>query len=365
MVKQYEGDAMISALLLLVASLEAGRPTAEASAASCDSGVYRRLAFSPRGDRLCGDQPRAFVFVLATEHARTAKQAVAWNALVMASFVLLYFVSIRHQHTVEMHEVWVSGMADWKHPLTVPGWLGHGLFTFLQSPFRWPGLIFGALIIAAIIRARRVGQMERWMICLMPIVMAIIPALLGQYPFDGSRLNLFLMPELFLLVGAGSMLLWESLPTSLRPAWWLLPLPIFIQGVIGSAHYLIYPRYESHIRPAVEYARQRYRPGDAFALIGTLPMADATGRDKSRFNGRHLEALCYWPDMPEPRYMRFSEWSEIREKRFWLLIAFRPNNPEDHATVRRLVSEIQSVATESDHYFDAHGGAAYLFERSR
>ena len=108
--------------------------------------------------------------------------------------------------------------------------------------------------------------------------------------------------------------------------------------------------------------RQHYQPGDAIALIGTHPMGDPTGRDKTRFNGRHMEALCYWPDMPEPLYMKFTSWSEIKEKRFWFLVAFRPTD-EDKAVVKSMTSELREIADEKDHFYNEHGGAAYLFER--
>ena len=90
----------------------------------------------------------------------------------------------------------------------------------MQTPFRWAGWVFLVLIAIAMLNAVRRRETERWLACAMPIVLAIFASCIGQYPFDGGRLTLFLMPSLFLLVGAGSAFAWEAIPPVWRPIWW-------------------------------------------------------------------------------------------------------------------------------------------------
>ena len=88
--------------------------------------------------------------------------ALASNALFTASFVALYLVSIRWQHTDYLFKYWRSAFPDWHNPSHVPGWIGHKLFEFLQTPYRWAGWVFVILILFAAVRAIRRREVERW-----------------------------------------------------------------------------------------------------------------------------------------------------------------------------------------------------------
>ncbi|MDB5303525.1 MAG: hypothetical protein JWM97_1074 [Phycisphaerales bacterium] len=353
--KQYGCDATVSALLMLIAL---GRPDWPPLKRLALTALFASVAvwFSHPVSVVFGGVGLVLTLSCWKRSRREALLAIACVAMFIASFAVLFFVSIRRQHTNFLYDFWQTAFPDWHHPAGVPAWLGRQAFEFLQTPYRWAATVFMLLLGAAVIWASRRREGERWMACGAPIAMAVVAALLRQYPFDGGRLTLFLMPPLFLLVGAGAALLWEVLPGNLRLFWWALPLALFGSAISWGGSRFVHPDYRSHIRPAVDYVKAHRRPGEALALTGTSP----GDHPQMAFNGRHLEALCYWPDPPEPLYMTIAGPEAIRERRFWVLTTFNPNNPR---SLDAFLRQFRAVAAERERYVDVHGGAALLFER--
>ncbi|HWE93707.1 MAG TPA: glycosyltransferase family 39 protein [Tepidisphaeraceae bacterium] len=353
--KQYGCDATVSALLLLIAL---GRPERSPLRRLALTAVFASVAvwFSHPVSVVFGGVGLVLAFSCWRRSWREALLAAACITLFMASFAALFFVSIRRQHTNFLFEYWQTAFPDWRHPAGVPAWMGRQVFEFLQTPYRWAATVFMLLLGGTSVWAVRRREGERWAACAAPIAMAVFASLLRQYPFDGGRLTLFLMPELFLLAGAGAAMLWRVLPGELRVFWWALPLALFGSAVPSGVSRFVHPDFRSHIRPAVEYVKARRLPGEALALTGSNP----GDHPQPMFNGRHLEALCYWPDPPAPLYMKIASPADIPERRIWVLLTFNPNNPRSLESTLR---PFRAMASEKDHYVNPHGGAAYLFER--
>jgi hypothetical protein len=87
------------------------------------------------------------------------------------------------------------------------------------------------------------------------------------------------------------------------------------------------------------------------------------------FDDRHQEALCYWPDPPPPVYTDMASVNEVRERRFWAIMTFDPDEEKHRPTdadpkaLQPFLRDFRAIATEKDRFVDPRGGAAYLFER--
>lgn len=357
-VKQYSGDVLVSALLVWIAMLRPGDP---ASRRLARVAVVAAIAvwFSHTAAIVFAGVSLVLTIRCVRSGWRAMLLAILWNALFLASFAALYVLSIRRQHTAFLYAYWATSFPPWRHLLSVPAWLGGRIFDFLQTPYRWAGSLFAVLLILSIAWAARQRRWEGWSLCAAPLGMLVAANLAGQYPFDGGgRLTLFLMPQLFLLCGAGAAFLWDILPKTWRPVWWALPAAVLGSGIAGGTSRLLHPVYRSHIRPAVEYVRSHRRPGDAIVLVGEPFEGQALD---SAFNGRHLEALCYWPDPPGPVYRESFSPKQIHEQRFWVLAAFSPG---DLKRLDPVLAQFRDIAVERDRLVVDQGGVACLFERS-
>ena len=358
-VKQYSGDVLVSALIVWVAIL---RPGDSASRRLARVAVVAAIAvwFSHTAAIVFAGVSLVLTIRCLRSGWRATSIAILFNGFFLTSLIALYVVSIRRQHTTFLYDYWATSFPPWRHLPSVPGWLAGRIFNFLQTPYRWAGGLFAALLVLSIAWAARQRRWECWGFCAAPLAMLVAANLAGQYPFDGGgRLTLFLMPQLFLLCGAGTAILWDILPKTWRPVWWVLPAAVLGSGVAGGVSRLIHPLYHSHIRPAVEYVRAHRMPGEAIVLVGEpfegQPLDNA-------FDGRHLEALCYWPDPPGPVYLELSSPKQIRERRLWVLAAFSPG---DLKRLDPVLAKFRAIAVERDRIIIPQGGIAILFEQPK
>lgn len=354
-VKQYSGDVMISALLLLVAI---GRRDVPPLRRLMHTAILAAVAvwFSHSTAMVFGGITIALSIACLLEDRRDAAMIAGFNLLFAVSFLILYFASIRPQHTDFLQQFWREAFPDPHHPLCFPMWLWHQGSDFLQSPYRWPGVLFGLLILLSFLAAWQRRTWEIWIAIAAPLVLTIVAATLHQYPFNSSRLTLFLMPELYLLIGLGAAAVLAALPAAWRPLWWVLPLALLGTGLAVGISRFAHPPYKSHIRPAVEFAEARCLPGDALVLLGEADKANPG----APFDGRHLEAICYWLHPPGKVYTKLDSFNEVRERRFWVLVAFTPGESRH---LESLLQQARGTADEKTHFVDDRGGAAYLFER--
>jgi hypothetical protein len=357
-VKQYSGDVLVSALIVWAAIVRAGDSPARRLARVA---IVAAIAvwFSHTAAIVFAGVGLVLTVRCLREGRRAALWAVLCDVLFLASFATLYIVSIRKQHTSFLYDYWATSFPPWHRPAGVPLWLAGKSFQFLQTPYRWAGSVFALLLVLSVAWAAARKRWESWALCAAPLAMLLLASMVKQYPFDGGgRLTLFLMPQLFLLCGAGAAFLLDVLPTGMRPLWWALPAALLGTGIAGGLSRLARPVYHSHIRPAVEYVKTHRRPGEAIVLVGepfdSQPL-------ESAFNGRHPEALCYWPDPPGPLYVELSSVRDITQKRFWVLAAFGPGDLKRFDPV---LERFRAIAVERDRFIVAQGGGAFLFERA-
>lgn len=297
------------------------------------------------------------------ERPRRCFTALAANLLVVASFAGLFLGSIRFEHQKYLYEFWSkgfpperTGMGGGAWLVAMAEWLGSQ--TKEVASFAYPNLsylVMGLILIGAVgaMRRRRYGVV---ILGLLPLLLVLMASLLGQYPFVGSRLTLFLFPGAFLLSGEAL----RSLQETRWPAaklWWVAAAPALAIGIVEASYHVYSPRYHSHIRPVVEYVRAHRKADEAIYFLGD---AD-TPAEGLASAGHHLEYLCYWPDPPAPIYTALPDESGIHQRRFWIVLPLHADRGVK--PIQGLLETLRSFADEKDKKVVKQGGAAFLFEK--
>ncbi|HEY8746557.1 MAG TPA: hypothetical protein VIM11_01185 [Tepidisphaeraceae bacterium] len=304
----------------------------------------------------------AFALVLLWQCRSSGTRAFALALLcgcwVGVSFLTLYFLSIQHLQSRFLYNFWRNDFPDWSRPLNVPGWLARETYALIDDPYRSLGIISVPLTCCGIAWLWMSRQRDLLAALLLPIGLTALAACLHQYPYNGSRLTLFLCPGLFLLIGFGLNGLRGWLPMPLRVVWWAPAAIVVSVGAVAGIGRAIHPHYQSHVRPVVEYVREHFSPGDELYLLGELGPKD----DPLNSPGRHLELLAYWPDPPAEVHTSIQSIEEIHAHRFWVVLAYRPHIRQSI----RLFDEFKRVADPvGEPLITDHGAAACLFELRR
>lgn len=393
-VKPYSGDAFCAVLLLYLALAFRVRDSSDAEfddQRETDNGAlrYRPLPASLRAiddirptHRLVllaliaaglvwFSFPAAIVFgglslmllpEIARRESRDLAIYLAANAMVGISFLLLYRYSIKPQHSVYLSTFWARDFPPYDHPTTIPFWLASEIYALCDHPYRSFGPIFLLMSMAGVWGLVRMRRGRLLAACLLPVALAVVAACFKQYPFNGDRVTIYLVPGMFLLCGGGLMLLRDALSGAavpLRIAWLIVAGMVIGRGAFEAAHRLAEPRSRSGVRPVVAYLRQHRRPGEGIYLVGELPDVK-TGRFTSKLC---LEPLCYW-HAPPPVYRGLPvNPARVPERQFWVIFACLPHTAAKAA--KPLLRQLGPVAKEIDRFIPrAGGGAAFLFEKT-
>jgi hypothetical protein len=140
-------------------------------------------------------------------------------------------------------------------------WLSKVLLGSLDNPgglaFPWLMLLLMVLGIVALWRQ------DRQLVVLfgLPILLALLSALTGHYPYHG-RLILFLVPLYYLLLSTGLVFLYEKLPRRLIGLGLILGICVFYRPIVDSAYNLTHQRVKTENRNMLAFFNQHYRPGD-------------------------------------------------------------------------------------------------------
>ena len=342
--KQYSGDVCFALVLLLVAT-DGRRPETHRLA----------IASVVAAAALWASHPVLFVFggialALLPAFARDPRgraRGAATFALcclpAIASFVGLYFLSIRHQEVGGLYEYWAERFPDWSRPWMFPAWLVLQLIGLCRYPYEIGGEVVFALACCGAWALRRDRRGQLLGMLLAPIGLTLLASLAGRYPFGGSRVTLFLVPAAFLLSGRGVEWFWSVI----GPTWWrgigaAIPVIVIVIGLAQAAFHLVVPRHRGHIRPAAEFVRAQRVPGEPVYVIGELS-----------------PLLCYWREPQVLRPLKAEDAPHIADERFWVVAAFADRDGE-----RKVESAMMAAADQFGPPrapFAYRGGAAYQF----
>ncbi len=162
------------------------------------------------------------------------------------------------------------------------------------------------LLSAGILGARRIGQARGWWIAGLaagPFVAAVGASVLGVYPF-ASRLDLFAVPGMLLLVAAGVSGTVERLTDPTRTAAWIcmvawLILPAFVQSLDPTIRAVT----AEELKPLVSVFMQRHQPDDPVYLhASAVPAWTFYTTNWSDPDSSRLRRLAYLDDARNPAF---------------------------------------------------------------
>jgi hypothetical protein len=210
-------------------------------------------------------------------------------AVMAGSFVLLWAGPIRAQRDERILECWQDVFPSWDQPWTVPGWTVLRLLEVVRYALEPTG---NALALVAGVGAAglwRAGRRRLTTFLLVPVALAGLAGLLGQYPFRASRVMAFATPAAVLLVAAGLPLAFRRLSR------WGRLGPVLLAGLtlypIAQTAYRVgwpWPRADSAAASAFVQAQCRAEEG----VVGTFWEHQYYFRDWGQ---------AFWALRPTPR----------------------------------------------------------------
>jgi hypothetical protein len=227
----------------------------------------------------------------AVVHARRVAAWLAYAAFLAAmsgSFLLLWAGPIQAQRDPRILECWQDMFCSWDRPWKVPGWTALRLVEVARYAYEPLGNVLAAVAVVGAIGLWRNGQRRMLALLVLPLVLATLAALLGQYPLGATRVMVFAAPAVLLLVAAGlsPCLAWLHG----RARW----CPLLLIGLLlfpaGQAAYRVgwpWPRFDS--ARAAAYVRANSRPGEA--VVGTVWEHQYYFRDRPQ-DFRYLHSMA-------------------------------------------------------------------------
>jgi hypothetical protein len=196
----------------------------------------------------------------------------------LVSFWLL-LGPIRAQRTEEVVTSWRNAFPDLSHPLDSLYWLGRstlGFFNYLWQPFGVLLLLLAILGGIALWQTRRKAEL---MLLVSPVLFAMGTAAFRHWPFGGNQHMVFAAPAGLLLAAEGVERLrrWPLFRNG--PAAWILVGFLLLPGIGDAAYRVWSPRFRHEVRPAIEFVRQHFEPGDQVIALDSATVEFYVGRD--------------------------------------------------------------------------------------
>jgi len=338
--KQYSIDVLVALTLLAVALREDRNETARL--VTCAAIAAVAVWFSHATAFVFGGVSLALLpAMIRSQRGRGMVTWMAANALFGVSFLALYFASVRNQQVNALYEYWAAGFVDFSKPWIIPVWMFRGMMGIanyaldLGGPVLLPLAALGAYVLWVHGRRQVLG------VLVMPAVLVLVASAIRQYPFNGSRLTLFLTPNVFLLAGVGVVALIEW--TGGHPKWkWLaVAVPGYLLAVAAwwAIVYLVRPPIYGNMPAAVRYVAAHDAPQDVI------------------YANKISEFRCYWPDAQQHQLRDAKELdTHVPDGRFWLVLSYRKEK-----AIEEFVDDASRQAQQLD-AFKVTGGAAMLFD---
>jgi 4-amino-4-deoxy-L-arabinose transferase-like glycosyltransferase len=152
---------------------------------------------------VCGGLMLAWLPAAVRSGTRERLLYIAWVGVVLSAFTLLYFGPMRAQRTGPIEQCWTGHFPTWSKPWTVPIWSVANTFEVFRYGFMPWGNLLAVLGLVGVVAIWRVGRRTGVFLVLSSLALAWFAACLHGYPYGGSRLEVFAVPGLALMMGAG------------------------------------------------------------------------------------------------------------------------------------------------------------------
>jgi hypothetical protein len=212
---------------------------------------------------LCGGLLLA-LFPAVCRQKRTTIWA-GYGMLVLAtaiSFALLALGPARAQRCGPMESCWLRQFPDWENPWTVPGWTLFSTLDMVRYCLGPGGHGLALIVLIGAMAIWRRGQRALATLLCVPIVLALLAALAGAYPYGGARVEVFALPALAILAGAGLLPMWTWLRARCRPASCALPI-LFLAPLDWSLYGLAFPWPRADCEGAAQFVLSHRQEGEA------------------------------------------------------------------------------------------------------
>ncbi|HUB26197.1 MAG TPA: hypothetical protein VL992_12270 [Tepidisphaeraceae bacterium] len=337
MVKQYSGDVACALLLTLIA-VSRGPAVRRLAVLALLTTLIVWLS-TPAVLVFAGSAVALYPEIRRESNMPRTFWLLCW-APVAVSFLLLKHFSLDRQDDAVFHAFWATYLLDWRHPLGWAWWLFHQTFSLCDYPYEPWGVLILLLVAAGM---RRIGQAK---VMMAPVIVTLMAGMLDRYPFGGSRVDLFLVPTVLILAASGIQRMTVILSAKSRWLAYVLAAIPTVSGVIQSSYHLFRPYVTTQLRPVLQWAQPRVRPGDTLVFVGpnTWPVC-----------------FVYWPHPPSQPVIINENQACHPTGRFWCICEFAPG---EFARKRKpVIQRIAAGETPIDSYI-GEGGAAFLFDRS-
>lgn len=280
---------------------------------------------------------------------------VLLNLPVVASFGGSFLLALHAaQQNTSLMEYWLDAYIDFRHPLTIPWWLIrhlNGLCDYAlpaTGPLVFVGCVFGITRLwtggrdAPTQQEAQPHNRQLLWILAGPVAMALVPAALHRYPFDGARLTVYLTPCVILLTVIGFKAVADVLTPRIRQVA-LLPVIVFLAAAVyWCGLHLVVPRTRGHLRPIAAIVASQAQPTDTIYCLDRLAF------------------LCYWPGDPSRVKETIDRADQIPTQRFWIIWPFA----HEHGRIKpEPALKWARQFSHQDQLTYGTGGAAALFTR--
>jgi uncharacterized membrane protein len=273
--KQYSFDVFVTLVLLWLAIKFFNREGHEGIPWPDRQDRQRKIFFGVIGAlALWFSHPALFVLaaigiVLLIRNRKNPLPALAMGGVWLVSLSLLYLVNLRG---LSANDFLLGYWRAYFMPLP-PNffWLKDAFLGLFENPAGLTGfapVLFVVALIGMFWLFKRGWQ--NILLLLLPFAFTLVASALGKYPFAG-RMMLFAVPLVYIFLAA--VVDWLS-NLSLHPRF-LSPLfalalagYLLYPSALDSAGKFVSPKYPEHIRPAMAYLREFYKPGDVIYVYG-------------------------------------------------------------------------------------------------
>lgn len=326
--KQYGLDVMIALAILVTALRLRERPGSWGRLIMLAAvGLLGIFCSHPAIFTLAGTE---IVLVADLLHQRRFVSAMRLSCVVLlcgCGFALDSFFFLRPlMHHDGLNAYWAADFMPYD-ALGALKWLGWELYELYHGyATMWLTLVDTA-ILATLIGVVPLWRRDRPMLAflVLPLLLALGAAMAHAYPF-GSRLTLFLVPSLVVLIGAGSAMIWESVIPGRRFIAALILLSILLPTAVRDVYYVVFPQQREEIRPVLAYIRDHKRPGDTLYVfyISQVPFRyyeSRFGLTPDRFGLADMPTIYGEPGEADPSLYR-TDLSRLRGRgRVWVLVS--------------------------------------------
>jgi len=359
-VKPYSGDVAASVLLWLAAWRLARAPGPGTTAAFVLASVL-----APWISHAALFVAAGTCLVLAAQSWRLRDhRQLALRVLPLGlSCAVLYLAVLRFQGGNRvLDQYWASGFAPLPPTsITDLKWFVSAFFGLFTTPFgngaRLYGLTAFTMLVGLVALARR--ERTGLLLLLAPLLPLYLASGLHRYPCHG-RLLTFLVPVVWLGVGAGVVHLWQLLLERDRWIAWLLASMLWGHPLLNVLQLLQSPRHVQEFRPVAEHLQAHRRPGDVLYLCHASQNAL---RYYAELLGFELEPLRLGTavDFAGPELHQDLE-SLRGQGRVWFVFVYvDPTQVEADVGGRVAMARLAELGTELDR-LDTHAVRLCLFD---